>query len=63
MKNEIGVIFLVTSVFTSFLLGYSLPPLLETGMIGGRGQVTPAVVEPQVDKQLEEYYRKLLEQN
>jgi len=55
------MMFLITAVFTSFLLGYSLPPLLEVGMIGGKSEVTPGTTEPQMDKEMEEYYRKLSE--
>lgn len=54
--------FLITAVFTSFLLGYSVPPLLEVGMIGANGEKRSPTTEPKLNKQMEEYYRSLLEE-
>jgi|TARA_Y100000294_G_scaffold176590_1_gene199395 hypothetical protein len=62
MKNTVWTMFLITAVFTSFLLGYSVPPLLEVGMIGGRGEKPSPTMEPKLNEQMEEYYRKLLEE-
>lgn len=62
MRNTLWTMFLITAVFTSFLLGYSVPPLLEVGMIGGKGEKTSSIREPKLNKQMEEYYRNLLEE-
>jgi len=62
MKNTLWTMFLITAVFTSFLLGYSVPPLLEVGMIGGKSGKSSPAAEPKLDEQMEEYYRKLLEE-
>ncbi len=60
MKNTFWTMFLITAVFTSFLLGYSVPPLLEVGMIGGKGEKPSPAMEQTLNKQMEEYYRSLL---
>ncbi len=62
MRNTLWTMFLITAVFTSFLLGYSVPPLLEVGMIGGKGGTTSPTIEPKLNEQMEEYYRSLLEE-
>ncbi len=62
MKNTLWTMVLITAVFTSFLLGYSVPPLLGSGMIGGKGGKQSPSIEPKLDKQMEEYYRSLLDE-
>ena len=51
-------VILVTTVFIMFLVGYSVPPLLEAGMIGGRGAEAPGL-KSKIDPNLEKYYRSL----
>ncbi len=62
MKNTLWTMVLITAVFTSFLLGYSVPPLLEVGMIDTKGEKPSPTMEPKLNEQMEEYYRKLLEE-
>jgi len=62
MKDIHWIMFLVTAVFSSFMLGYSVPPLLEVGMIGGDGKAGPVSQKDQTEKEVEEYYRKLIEE-
>jgi len=62
MKDTLWTMFLITAMFTSFLLGYSLPPLLEAGMIGGSGKQASEIAEPKLNQAMEEYYRKLLDE-
>ena len=59
MKSDLWVVILVTAAFIGFLMGYSLPPLVETGMLTGKGG--QAGVVPELDKDMEKYYRDLLE--
>lgn len=61
MKNTFGMMFLITAVFVGFMMGYSVPPLLETGMIGGTGKA-PAAAESEIDEKTQEHFRKLLEE-
>ncbi len=62
MRDTRWLMFLVAAVFTSFMLGYSVPPLLEVGLIGGDGKAGPASQKALTKKEVEEYYRKLLEE-
>lgn len=57
MSNSLWAIILVTGIFTGFLMGYSVSPMVEVGMIGGGdGKVGPT---GGLDENLEEYYRSL----
>ncbi len=56
MSNSLWAIILVTGIFTGFLMGYSVPPMVEVGMIGGGD---PVGVQGGLDEDLEEYYRSL----
>jgi len=60
MKDSLWIVIVVTMVFISFLLGYSVPPLIESGMIGGKG--TKVGVDTELDTKTEDYYRNLLEE-
>ena len=57
MSNSLWTIILVTGIFTGFLMGYSVPPMVEAGMIGG-GKADVGLAG-EVDEDLEEYYRSL----
>ena len=35
MKSSFWIIVLVVTAFTGFLMGYSLPPFIEAGIVGG----------------------------
>ncbi len=58
MKNDLWVVIVVTVAFIGFMMGYSLPPLVETGMLSGKGGQAEAVQT--LDKDAEQYYRDLL---
>ena len=58
MKNGLWVVVLVVAVVMGFLMGYSLPPMLEVGLIGGAPDQEVGV-QSEVDEQMQEYYRKL----
>jgi len=60
MKTDLWVVIVVTVAFIGFLMGYSLPPLVETGMLTGKGG--QAEVAPALDKDMEQYYRDLLKE-
>lgn len=58
MKNGLWVVILVVACFMGFMMGYSVPPMIETGMIGGEeGQKMG--IKSDVDTELEEYYKQL----
>ncbi|MFV1997840.1 MAG: hypothetical protein ACC641_07485 [Acidiferrobacterales bacterium] len=58
MKSDLWVVIVITVAFVGFLMGYSLPPLIETGMLVGKGKQAKAVQN--LDKDMEQYYRDLL---
>lgn len=49
---------LVVTVFTGFLIGYSVPPFIKAGVFSARAEKG---VASQIDKNLEQHYRKLYE--
>ncbi len=58
MSNSLWAMILVAGIFVSFMMGYSVPPMVEVGMIGG-GDNSEIGLKSGVDKDLEEYYRGL----
>lgn len=60
MKDSLWIVIVVTAVFIGFLIGYSLPPLIEVGMIGGGGE--KAELKSKLDQETQDYYRGLLEE-
>lgn len=58
MKNGLWVVILVVTVFMGFLMGYSLPPMIEVGMIGGEKNEAIGL-KSDVDEDLEKYYQQL----
>ena len=58
MHESLMKVILVTTMLTMFLVGYSVPPLMEAGMIGRRGAEAPGL-KSKIDPDLEKYYRSL----
>lgn len=54
-KTLIAVIVTVT-IFTGFLIGFSLPPYIEAGVFSERKEKG---VESKIDKKMEQYYKDL----
>ena len=61
MKNGLWVVIIVVGVFMGFLMGYSLPPMIEVGMIGG-GEQQQVGLQPEVSDDMQEYYKNLLKE-
>ncbi|MDP6403606.1 MAG: hypothetical protein QF797_00205 [Alphaproteobacteria bacterium] len=61
-RNDFWAVVLVVAVFSGFMMGYSVPPMVDVGYIGGGGAASAG---PKTDMKpnLEEYYRKLQEQD
>jgi len=59
MKTGVWVAILVAVVFSSFLVGYAVPPMVEVGMIGGGGRNGEIGQKSKVDEATKEYYRSL----
>ena len=50
------IVILTVSIFTGFLIGYSVPPFIQAGVFSGRKEKG---VESQIDKSLEQHYKDL----
>jgi hypothetical protein len=55
-KKTFGIVVLVVAVALGFLLGYSIPPFIHSGVFTGREEKG---VEVKIDKELEQYYKSL----
>lgn len=62
MKKGLWVVILVVGVFMGFLIGYSVPPMVEVGMIGGEGH-QQAGIKAEVTDDLKEHYESLLKED
>jgi len=58
MKSDLWVVIVVTVTFVGFMMGYSLPPLIQTGMLTGKGE--KAELTRELGEEMEQYYRDLL---
>ena len=73
MDTKLWAIFLITAICIGYLVGYSIPPMIEAGLIGGGWQDSTAVAngqdteqqagaaeqDGQTEAELLEYYRSL----
>lgn len=60
MKTNLWIIILVAIGFLGFLLGYSMPPFIEAGVIGGGPNKVKAGAA--LDKKTQDYYKNLMQQ-
>lgn len=58
MDRTFVVAALIVTMFTGFLIGYSVPPFIKAGVFSGRSEKG---VESQIDKKLEQHYKNLYE--
>jgi len=58
MDKTFTIVALIVTVFTGFLIGYSVPPFIKAGVFSERKEKG---VESQIDKNLEQHYKKLYE--
>lgn len=57
MDRTLLIVIILVAIFTSFLIGYSMPPYIQAGVFSGRKEKG---VESQIDKKMEQYYKDLL---
>ena len=62
MKKGLWVVIAVVGIFMGFLIGYSVPPMIEVGMIGGDGH-QQAGIKTDVSDDMKEYYDNLLKED
>jgi hypothetical protein len=60
MKSTFWIVVVIVMGFTGFLIGYSLPPFVEAGIIGGGPNKVKAGA--QLDTKTQEYYKDLLKE-
>jgi len=57
MKHMFGIIIVIVTLFVGFLLGYSIPPFIHSGVFSS--ERTEKGVEVKVDDNLEKFYEDL----
>lgn len=58
MKKDLWVVIIIVGAFMGFLMGYSLPPMIEVGMIGPEKEQIG--IQTDVDQDMEQHYQDLL---
>ena len=61
MSKSHLIIFLVVAGFIGFLLGYSVPPILEIGASGSVDEVTIEKLDSEENQEISDYYKSLQE--
>ncbi|WP_455222752.1 hypothetical protein [Kaarinaea lacus] len=59
MKKELWVVIAVVGAFMGLLIGYSVPPMLEVGLIGG--EKANVGISTEMSDDLQEHYKSLVE--
>lgn len=60
MKGTFGIIILIVTLFIGFLLGYSIPPFIHSGVFTGRAEKG---VQVEINKEMEDYYKTLYKES
>ncbi len=60
MKNSLWLVIFVVAAFLGFIVGYSVPPLVEVGMIGGKAEKVGLKAE--LTEEMKDYYSDLLQE-
>lgn len=61
MKNSLWIIIAVVAAFLGFMMGYSVPPFVETGFAGSKGKAAQPVQK--LDKDMQDYYKNLYKED
>lgn len=56
MDRTLIIVITIITLFTGFLIGFSLPPFMQAGVFSER---TDKGVESKIDKKMEQYYKDL----
>ncbi len=59
MKTDFWIVTTIVAAFVGYLIGYTVPPMIEVGLIGGGGESGEVGLKSKVDESMEEYYRGL----
>ncbi|MEE8343156.1 MAG: hypothetical protein V3R51_05075 [Gammaproteobacteria bacterium] len=60
MKNTLWKVIVVVALFLGFLMGYSIPPMVEVGGVAGHGAERGG--EKELTQELLDYYKDLAEE-
>ncbi|MEJ2182077.1 MAG: hypothetical protein P8Y66_00965 [Nitrospirota bacterium] len=60
MDKKFAAVVLVVILFVGYLLGYSIPPFIHSGVFSGREEKG---VKVKIDKKTEDYYKNLYEES
>ena len=61
MKKELWVVIVVVGAFMGLMIGYSVPPMLEVGLIGGDKENVG--IKTEVNEDLLKHYNSLADDN
>ena len=61
MKKELWVVIVVVGAFMGLMIGYSVPPMLEVGLIGGDKENVG--IKTEVSDEMLEHYNSLADDN
>lgn len=59
MNKSLWKVVVVVAAFLGFMVGYSIPPMVEVGIFSSDGV---ARVQDTVDEEMQEYYENLLKE-
>ena len=59
MKNSLWVVILIVLSFMGFMMGYSLPPMYEVGLIGD-SRKQEIGLKSKMSDEMDDYYKQLL---
>ena len=58
-RKTFAIVVIVVTLFTGFMLGYSIPPFIHAGVFSDREEKG---VEVQMNEQTEDYYKNLFKE-
>ncbi len=60
MRSTLWIIIVIVVGFLGFMMGYSFPPFVETGLAGGKGMAAPG---QKIDKDIQDHYKDLYKED
>jgi len=60
MKKDLWIVIIVVGGFMGFLMGYSLPPMIETGLIGSEKEQVG--IQTDINQDMQQHYEDLLKE-
>ncbi len=60
MRNSLWIVIAIVSTILGFVMGYATAPMVETGMLTGKGGKSAAAIESA--KEMEQHYKDLFKE-